>query len=59
MNAQKPKVSPSIVNRISRFARADPRTVRKALAGQPVRGPVGDRIEVELSRRGLIPLALP
>ena len=34
-------------------ARVDPRTMRKALEGKPVRGFTGDRINDELKRRGL------
>lgn len=48
--SQVPRV---IVNRVAGAVDADPRTVRKVIDGQKVRGPSAVRIEEELKRRGL------
>jgi len=58
MSGGKSTLAASIVHRIARCASVDPRTVRKFLAGEPVRGLAGDRIEAELKQRGL-PLPPP
>ena len=44
MTGQKPKMAPSRIVQIARAAVADPRTVRRVLNGEIVRGQVGERI---------------
>lgn len=48
------KMTDAIVNEIAEEADADPRTVIRALAGLPVRGRAGKRVEQALKKRGLI-----
>ena len=42
-------VSDELVRRIAQLTYADPRTIRRALSGQPVTGRVGERIRVALA----------
>lgn len=54
MSNQRTLVKPAKINHIAKRLRADPRSVRKVLDGQEVRGAVGQVIEDELKRLGLI-----
>lgn len=54
-----PRVSKAVVLSIAGEAEADPRSVRKVLAGKPVRGMVADRIEASARRRGVLPPPAP
>lgn len=54
MSTQKTLVKPAKITHIAKRLRADPRSVRKVLCGHEVRGAVGQLIEDELKRLGLI-----
>ena len=49
----RPTLSNHRILKVAVAAVADPKTVRKVLAGEPVRGDVGDRIADELKRLGM------
>ncbi|HXE93631.1 MAG TPA: hypothetical protein VN544_07410 [Gaiellaceae bacterium] len=46
-------MAPSRIKSIAKAAIADPRTVRRVINGESVRGMVAERIEDELRRRGM------
>lgn len=50
-----PHITAALLRRLAVEASADPRTVRRRLQGQPVRGLAADRIDEVLARHDLAP----
>lgn len=51
---QRPRIPHYKVNLIAGTVPADPATVRKVIAGQHVRGSVGDRIKDQIKQMGYV-----
>lgn len=49
------KATPQQVREMSAAARCDPRTIRRVLAGLPVKGDAGERATAAVKAAGLLP----